>query len=129
MTPQQKIALAARIWVHAMAVHVLLRTQPLPKVISLSVAKSPLLTYGTDAVRLGQIVRRVLTVFGRPPRCLIAALVAHRILRAGGYNVELVIGLPRDATDKDAHAWLELGGRDIGPPPGQSGHIELARYR
>ena len=29
---------------------------------------------------------------------------------------------------KDAHAWVELAGVDVGPPPGRNGHVELARY-
>ena len=41
---------------------------------------------------------------------------------------ELVIGLPREPKDKDAHAWVELHGMDVGPPPGRGLHEELARY-
>ena len=69
-----------------------------------------------------------MTVRGTPPRCLIAALVAFRLDRAEGHLVEIVIGLPMQPVDKDAHAWLEIDGHDVGPPPGRYGHVELARY-
>jgi hypothetical protein len=39
-----------------------------------------------------------------------------------------VIGLPSSPTDKDAHAWVEVRGIDIGPAPGRLGHAELVRY-
>jgi hypothetical protein len=59
---------------------------------------------------------------------LFSALVLYRLLRAQGDRAELVIGLPSDARTKDAHAWVELDGVDVGPPPGRSGHLELTRY-
>jgi hypothetical protein len=40
----------------------------------------------------------------------------------------LVIGLPREAITKDAHAWVELDGTDVGPPPGRAGHEPMARF-
>ena len=36
--------------------------------------------------------------------------------------------LPGEARDQTAHAWVELNGRDVGPPPGRNGHAELARF-
>jgi hypothetical protein len=36
--------------------------------------------------------------------------------------------LPHHATSHDAHAWVELRGRDVGPLPGGSGYVELTRY-
>ena len=50
-----------------------------------------------------------------------------RLLREQGDDVELVIGLPEEAADERAHAWVELHGRDVGPPPGRAGHEEMAR--
>ena len=52
----------------------------------------------------------------------------YRLLRRQGDPAELVIGLPASPRDKDAHAWVELDGRDVGPFPGRNGHVELARY-
>ena len=57
-----------------------------------------------------------------------SALVLYRLLREQGDEPELVIGLPQTAADKDAHAWVELGGVDVGPPPGRGTHEELARF-
>lgn len=128
MTPWEKVSMATHIWIQAMWVHMHLRTRTLPKIVSGGERGAARFTGGTNPAQLGRIVRRVLTVFGRPPRCLIASLVAYRLLKSQGHPVELVIGLPGQASDKDAHAWLELNGRDIGPPPGRSGHVELARY-
>ena len=71
---------------------------------------------------------RTLKVGRRQPTCLVNALVLYRLLREQGDHAELVIGLPAKAADKDAHAWVELDGVDMGPPPGRSGHAEMARF-
>jgi hypothetical protein len=58
----------------------------------------------------------------------VSALVLFRLLRRQGDPAELVIGLPATAADQNAHAWIELDGRDVGPAPGRNGHVELARF-
>jgi hypothetical protein len=124
-----KIELAARIWWLATVVHVRSRTAPLPRLVEqLGTVEASHRRYPTGPVQLGRIVVRVLTVGRRPPRCLIAALVAFRLHRLEGRPVQLVIGLPDAPDDKDAHAWLEIQGVDVGPPPGRHGHVELTRY-
>jgi hypothetical protein len=128
MKPVHKVQLATRIWGLALYVHLTTRTRPLPEVVASLAGRSPRRPYGLGPIRLGSIVTRALTIGGRPPRCVIAALVAFRLNRSEGHPVELVIGLPQHPTDKDAHAWLEMAGRDVGPPPGRLGHLELARY-
>jgi hypothetical protein len=57
------------------------------------------------------------------------ALVHYRLLREQGDTPELVIGLEPSPRTKDAHAWLEVNGIDVGPPPGRGLHEELVRYR
>jgi Transglutaminase-like superfamily len=52
-----------------------------------------------------------------------------KLLKAEGVNAELVIGLPASPESHIAHAWVEIDGRDVGPPPGRRNHEELARYR
>jgi hypothetical protein len=54
--------------------------------------------------------------------------VLFTLLRRRGSQAELVIGLPENASTHEAHAWVELDGRDVGPPPGQNGHVQLARF-
>lgn len=81
-----------------------------------------------DPTRLGLIVNRVLRIGRRRPRCIVSALVLLRMLCRQGTAAELVIGLPPDATSPEAHAWIEVDGRDVGPPPGRLGRKELARY-
>jgi hypothetical protein len=51
-----------------------------------------------------------------------------RLLREQGDPAELVIGLPDAAADHEAHAWVEVDGRDVGPPPGRGQHEPLARF-
>jgi hypothetical protein len=79
-------------------------------------------------LRLSRAVSRTLRMGGRQPTCLVNALVLYRLLREQGDPAEVVIGLPAEAADKDAHAWVELNGVDLGPAPGRSGHAELARF-
>jgi hypothetical protein len=85
-------------------------------------------THAVRPVRLGRIVGRSLGVGPVRARCLFSSMVLFRLLRAQGQAPELVIGLPIEPRDKDAHAWVELDGRDVGPPPGRGRHEELARY-
>lgn len=73
-------------------------------------------------------IHRVLRIGGRRPRCLPSALVMFDLLRSEGTFAELVIGLPSNATNQIAHAWVEVDGRDVGPPPGRHEHGEFARY-
>jgi hypothetical protein len=123
-----KALLAARIGATFLLVHWRLRRAPLPAVVK---------SFGGDAVvghpkvearRLSRIVHGTLRVGPYRPRCLINALVLFRLLRAQGDPAELVIGLPNEPRDKDAHAWVEIERADVGPPPGKGSHEELARY-
>lgn len=77
---------------------------------------------------LSRAVSRGLRVGSWQPRCLVRSLVLYDLLRAQGDSAELVIGLKERATSSDAHAWVELEGRDIGPLPGGRGYRELTRY-
>jgi hypothetical protein len=70
----------------------------------------------------------VLRVGRYQPRCLITALVHYRMLAEQGQPAEMAIGLPATALSKDAHAWIEIGGTDVGPPPGRGHHLALAHY-
>jgi hypothetical protein len=64
----------------------------------------------------------------RAIRCVHRAVVLHRILVRQGVPAAVVIGLPAHARDTRAHAWVEVAGVVVGPPPGRSGHVELVRY-
>lgn len=78
--------------------------------------------------RLGRIVDRLLRLGSRRPRCLVLSLVLFRLLLRQGTSSDLVIGLTPGASSYEAHAWVEVDGRDVGPPPGRLGHEPLARY-
>lgn len=124
-----KAGLALRIWVLFARVLVGLRREPLPAYVA-RLGRPPVEDGERLAPeRLSRAVDRSLRVGGRRPRCLVNALVLYRLLREQGDAAELVLGLPARPVDKDAHAWVELGGVDVGPPPGRSGHEELARFR
>jgi hypothetical protein len=78
--------------------------------------------------QLAWAVDRTLHLGRLRPRCIFNALVLYRLLREQGDAAELVIGLPKNPADKAAHAWVELDGVDVGPPPGQNGHDPMARF-
>jgi hypothetical protein len=80
------------------------------------------------AVRLSRAVDRALAPLPGDPTCLVRSLVLFRLLREQGDQAEVVIGLPERPTSQEAHAWVELDGRDVGPPPGRAGHRQLVRY-
>lgn len=127
-TPTARASLAIRTWIWFLFVAWRLRREALPDLVKRVGAVDPHSGPRVEPVRLGRIVWRLLHVGPWRPRCLLQALVLYRLLRAQGERAELVIGLPREPKDKDAHAWVELDGRDVGPPPGKAGHEELARY-
>jgi hypothetical protein len=105
------------------------RARPLPEVVaSLRVPARGDIPLYAHPRRLGQLVYMVLRFGPLKARCLFTSLVLFKLLREQGDDVELVIGLPREPRDKDAHAWIEIGGIDVGPPPGKGRHEQLARY-
>lgn len=123
-----KASLFVRVWVWFVIITVLLRIRPLPELVGrLTVAPTPPLPQ-TPPRRLGRAVWRSLSIAGYRPRCLTASLVLYRLLAEQGRSAELVVGLPPEPTDNRAHAWVEVNGVDVGPPPGKQGHEELARY-
>jgi len=70
---------------------------------------------------------RSLRIGRHRPRCLYTALVHYRLLCRRGQHPVVVIGLPPLTTTKDAHAWIELDGIDVGPPPGRGTHEAIMR--
>ena len=123
-----KARLVLKIWFWYVIVRVQSQRHSLPALVRrLSVPgrvpRTPL-----EPIRLGRIVYRVLGWRSHRVRCLFTSLVLFKLLRQGGSQAEIVIGLPKEPQDKDAHAWVEINKRDVGPPPGSSRHQELARY-
>ena len=123
-----KARLAARIWVLFAIVLVQIRRRPLPEFVAEFGGVDGVSPESRRApATLSNAVFKSLRLGGRRPRCLINALVLFRLLREQGDAAELVIGLPDVAPDQRAHAWVELEGRDVGPPPGRGRHAEMAR--
>ena len=124
----QKLHLAGRIWLYFLHVSIQVRREPLPAFVSrLATVDGASPRRRRPARTLARAVDRSLRLGRHRPRCLINALVLFRLLRAQGDPAVLVIGLPEAPTDERAHAWVELDGRDVGPPPGSIGHREMAR--
>ena len=122
-----KAGLALRIWSLYPRVMVALRREELPAYVA-RLGKTESRGRRLTPDRLARAVDRSLRVGSHRPRCLVNAVVLFRLLREQGDGAELVIGLPQTPADKDAHAWIELDGVDVGPPPGRGTHEELARF-
>jgi Transglutaminase-like superfamily len=122
-----KLRLAARVWMRFALVSVRVHRQPLPRLVERLADVDGPPRGGHAPATLARAVDRSLRVGDHRPRCLINALVLFRLLREQGDESVLVIGLPERAEDERAHAWVELNGRDVGPPPGRAGHHEMAR--
>src|SRR5262245_12399063 len=123
----EKARLATRIWVRFGLVTIDLRRKPLPALVDELTQTNGEPRSSYSAGTLSNAVHRSLHLGSRRPRCLVNALVLFRLLREQGEPAELLIGLPREAANQEAHAWVELDGRDVGPPPGRYGHEEMAR--
>jgi hypothetical protein len=121
--------LAWRIVAAYVAAHVAVHRHPLPVAVArLSARRTGSIRSPVQPERLGPAVTRVLWIGPRKPRCLYSALTLYQLLHAQGDDAELVIGLSAARDTKDAHAWVELRGIDLGPAPGRAGHAELVRY-
>src|SRR5258705_13821770 len=128
LTLSRKASLVLRSWYWFATTWVRLRREPIPEVVARLRGVERTSTHVVRPVRLGRIVGRSLGVGPLRARCLFTSMVLYRLLRQQGAAPELVIGLPTEPRDKDAHAWVELDGLDVGPPPGRGAHEELARY-
>ena len=64
------------------------------------------------AIRLGQMVERLLTVLPTDDRCLIRSLVVLRMLEERGIPSRLIVGVRTDH-GFGAHAWVEHDGRPV----------------
>ena len=107
-------------------INLALRRKPLPEVVQS-------LGHPTDRPfhnprQLTHWVDRSLRLGPFMPRCVVRSLVLYHYLRREGWPAEIVIGLPDRPADKNAHAWIEVDGQDVGPPPGRGQHVEMARY-
>jgi hypothetical protein len=121
-----KLRLLRRVWVMAARVQIELWRSPLPVV-----ARPAARRQGADRLPttlLSLAVSNGLRIGPWRPRCLLRSLVLYRLLTAEGVDAELVIGLRDGARTSDAHAWVEVNGRDVGPVPGGRGYQELTRF-
>lgn len=123
-----KIALVARIWATLALVWRRLDHRPLPDLVRDMERSDRTAIVHVQPKRLGVIVARVLRVGPWRARCLLTSLVLYRLLHEQGDRPVLVIGLPKELKVKDAHAWIEVDGIDVGPPPGRGTHEPVARY-
>jgi hypothetical protein len=121
-----KVRLLWVVWTTAAAVVIGLRREKLPQLVAR--LGKPEVRPPMPPLLLSRAVSRGLRLGPWQPRCLIRALVLYRLLRAQGNDPVLVIGLADARPTTEAHAWVELGGRDVGPAPGANGHRALARY-
>jgi hypothetical protein len=128
LPPRAKVRLWLRIWRTFAIVVVRVRRAPLPDVVRSMRDAEVRADTGVHPRRLGKIVERVLRIGPWRARCLLSALVLYRLLEEQGEGPQLVIGMPARPKDKIAHAWVELDGVDVGPPPGSVGHEQLVRY-
>lgn len=117
LSPVEKARLGTSVWLTYASIRVKMNGAALPDfVASLGQPARPAKRRYSPR-RLSRVVYKTLHVGPKRPRCLYSALVLYRLLRSQGDSAVLVIGLPPDAPDHLAHAWVELDGQDIGPPP------------
>lgn len=124
----ERIGLGLRVWALSLLLRLALRWRSLPAVVAWLERPATRAPIRLHPRRLGRFVWRALHVGPFRARCLIGSLVLFRLLRRQGDEPELVLGLPPEPKGHEAHAWIELGGFVVGPPPGRLGHEELTRY-
>lgn len=128
------LSLATRVGLGLLVLHDLLvvsvglRRRRLPDLVRALRGRPLLRTRALEPRRLGKIVHRILSPGAYEPRCLVSSLVFLRMLRRQGTAADVVIGLPPEPATHETHAWVEVDGREVGPPPGRLGHREMARF-
>jgi transglutaminase superfamily protein len=127
LSPLGKLRLTVRIWARFAAVRAGVNREPLPAYVE-RLGDVPGTAQPIDGRLLARAVDRCLRVGSARPRCLYNALVLYRLLREQGEPAELVVGLLPQSPNEEAHAWVELGGYDMGPAPGRNGHEPMARF-
>ena len=127
MSKWRKLILALEIWSTFAVVHRHVRRMPLPQLVEM-LRRGERRRLPVPPDHLGRVVDRRLTVNGRRPTCLVESLVLFRLLYRRGHEPKLVIGLTGNPSTEAAHAWVEIEGQDVGPPPGRGGHLQLARF-
>ncbi len=129
MTPVRRLRLGSRVLRRYLKVRLLLAMgRPLPVIVSRMSHRKAARDKRFRPSQLVRAVDRILKLPGRPLKCLPRALVLYSLLVDEGHDPRLAIGLPEDSPGVQAHAWVELGGRDIGPSPGRNGHSPMVIY-
>ena len=127
--PAAKLGLAALTWLEFGLVAARVRRSSLPDLVRrLEMTPHRVAVPPIDPHRLGRFIFRILNRGPLHPRCLTLSLVMFRMLVRQGAQAQLVIGLPPSPSSHEAHAWIEVAGKEVGPPPGRMGHEEMARY-
>ena len=127
-TPREKCGLALRVYRAFLRVAPRVHRRPLPDLVAMLGVAPKSLAAPAPVARISRAVDRCLVFAPIRPRCITLSLVMYRLLVEQGARPELVIGLEPDASNHRAHAWVELDGRDVGPPPGRSGHEPMGRF-
>lgn len=131
LSRREQATLAARIYRTFARVAPQVHRIPLPELVeqlSRPPRRPPMPVDGVSAHRLGWMVHRCLNLPLAAPRCLTLSLVLYRLLVERGEDPRLVIGVLPTAPDHRAHAWVELDGRDVGPPPGRGEHLPMGIF-
>jgi hypothetical protein len=123
----EKARLLVAIWMRYARVKLLLRRHPLAEVVRTLAGGAGSWSH-RDIDGLSRAVNRGLLGPGGTIRCLPRALVLFTLAREHGIEADIVIGVQPSTTSHEAHAWVEVGGRDVGPKPGRMGRSELIRY-
>lgn len=128
LRPAEKLALGVAVWLRFLVVRLVLPHTSLPAFVDRLSEPRRIRKRHQSPARLSRAVHRSLRLGDRRPTCIVSALVLFRLLREQGDHAVLVIGLPEQGHDQTAHAWVEIEGRDVGPPPGRGDHVPLARF-
>jgi hypothetical protein len=123
-----RAALAARIWYWYFRIRLRLRKRDLVHVVESLGRPGRATNRPIEPRRLGLIVDRALPFPLSRATCLARSLILYRLLRSQGLEPQLVIGLLHQSATHEAHAWIEVDGKDVGPPPGGRHFVPLARY-
>ncbi|MDR7521685.1 MAG: lasso peptide biosynthesis B2 protein [Armatimonadota bacterium] len=124
-----RVGLVLRVWRWFAFVRLRVGTDPLPQLVMQLRQTAHPSPRRYPPGTLSRAVDRSLRFGNVRSSCLTKALVLFRLLREQGDPAELVIGLPEDGGAPGAHAWVELHGWDVGPPPGRGVHTALARFQ
>lgn len=117
----------------SLIVAITLRLVSLPRLIDLTsrgaenrwVSRLPVFHHQSEISRLTNLTDIAAWITHSQGRCLMRSILLFWLLRARGEHAELLIGVSKETSDLESHAWIESQGRIMFDRPDMVGRFAM----